>query len=198
MRRLLLSLPVLLVLTSSFVQAQTPPPPPPPSDEGGSTFRHQGALLDRSPQHRDQQLSVFLGLPSSIWYYGFGLGVGARYYIPILHDGFIPAVNDEFGIEFGADFTGAFGYGYFLPIVDIPVEVMWNFHFTQNFSAYAKVGIAFELQFYGSNYYLGRNNLYFTVNPVTAVGLFYKFSNTLSLRAEVGYPWIKVGLAFAL
>jgi hypothetical protein len=30
------------------------------------------------------------------------------------------------------------------------------------------------------------------------VGLFYKVSDAISLRAEVGYPWAKVGLAIGL
>lgn len=185
----------LALMSSSVALADDATTPPP--GEGGSVFRQQGGLLDRSPQRRSQELSFFLGLPYNYFYYGFGVGLGARYYIPILHDGFIPAVNDEFGIEFGADFTGAFG-GYFLPIIDIPVEVMWNFHFTPKFSAYAKVGVALELSIYSNAYLTYSAGTHVGVQPVSGVGLHYKINDTINLRAEVGYPWVKIGLGFNL
>src|SRR5689334_6777873 len=101
-------------------------------------------IFDRSAHRRPFVFSLFTGVP---YYYGFGpVGLGARFYIPILHDGFIPALNDEFGIEFGGDFTfygvwaGYGGYG-----LSIPVEVLWDFHLHPRFDVYGKVGVAFTL-----------------------------------------------------
>ena len=166
-----------------------------------ATFHHQGALLDRSPQHRPQMLSVFLGFPYGYFYYGgFPFGLGARYQIAILHDGFIPAVNDSFEIEFGLDFSGVVGRAFY-PTLGIPVEVMWQFHFTKKFSAYVKVGAVLEINFvpyvctisfcpgvYGP---VG-------VHPIGILGLIYRFTEKVSFRAEAGYPWVKVGLGFDL
>ena len=162
------------------------------------TWRRSGALLDRSPQRRSQMLSIFLGLPYGYFYYGFPFGVSGRYLIPILHDGFLPSVNDSFSIEFGLDLSGAVGTRFY-PILGIPVEVMWQFHFTQKFSAYAKVGVVLEINFVpyvcnvGSVYCRGGA---VSASPIGNLGLMYKFSDKVSFRAEVGYPWVKVGLGF--
>ncbi len=163
-----------------------------------STFRRSGALLDRSPQKRAQMLSLFLGLPYGYYYYGFPFGLGGRYLIPILHDGFLPSVNDSFSIEFGADLSGAVGTRFY-PTLGIPVEVMWQFHFTQKFSAYAKLGAVLEINFVP--YVCAGNNcgpIYSPVSakPIANLGLMYKFSEKISFRAELGYPWVKVGLGF--
>jgi hypothetical protein len=195
MRRSSLLILSLALVSSSVAHADDATAPPPTASVEGGGFHGQGGLFDRSPQRRPQELSFFLGLP---FYYGFGLGLGARYYIPILHDGFIPSINDEFGIEFGADFAGSF-VGYFLPEVDIPVEVMWNFHFTRNFSAYAKAGVALEMVF--ANGAFGpytQTGFYVTARPVGSVGLHLRINDTLNFRVEGGYPWVKVGLGINL
>ena len=154
--------------------------------------------MDRSPQRRSQMLSIFLGLPYGYFYYGFPFGLGGRYLIPILHDGFIPAVNDEFSIEFGADLSGAVGTRFY-PILGIPVEVLWNFHFTQKFSAYVKAGVVLEINFVPYvcvGNVCGATRGVVSASPVGNIGLMYKFSDKISFRAEAGYPWIKVGLGF--
>ena len=163
-----------------------------------SSFRRSGALLDRSPQHRPQMLSIFLGLPYGHYYWGFPFGIGGRYLIPIIHDGFIPSVNDSFSIEFGLDLSGAVG-SRFYPTLGIPVEVMWAFHFTPKFAAYAKVGAVLEINFVPyvcSTFTCGPAYSPVTAAPIGNIGLFYKFSDKISFRAEAGYPWVKVGLGF--
>ncbi|MBL8916600.1 MAG: hypothetical protein JNM17_38220 [Archangium sp.] len=163
-----------------------------------ATFRQSGALLDRNPQKRNMMISVFVGFPYGYYYYGFPFGVGGRFLIPILHDGFIPPVNDSFGIEFGADLSGVLG-AYFYPTIGLPVEVYWQFHFTSKFSAYAKAGVVIE--FNPVPYTCNGNGIcrgYVSASPIGNLGLIYKFSEKVSFRAEAGYPWIKVGLGFDL
>jgi hypothetical protein len=197
MRRFAKLVLVAVTLMARPVLAEDPPPPPPASDTPGeSTYRQRGALLDRSPQRRSQMLSVFLGLPYGYFFYGFPFGLGGRYLIPILQDGFLPSVNDEFSIEFGADLSGAVG-ARFYPTLGIPVEVLWNFHFTQKFSAYVKAGVVLEINFVpyacvGTVVCRGA----VSASPIGNVGLMFKFSEKVSFRAEAGYPWIKVGLGF--
>lgn len=164
-----------------------------------NTFRHSGSLLDRGPQHRSQMLSVFLGVPVGYYgyygyYSGFPIGIGGRYLIPIIHDGFLPPVNDSFNIEFGVDFSGVLGRAFY-PVLSIPVEVMWQFHFTPKFSAYAKVGIALEFNFV-SYCAGGFCRTLVTAGGIGNVGLVYKLADKISFRAEAGYPWVKVGLGF--
>ncbi len=162
-----------------------------------SRYRESGSLLDASDQHRDMQLAFFVGLPWSYWY-GFPIGLGARFYVPIVHNGFIPPVNDEFGIEFGADFWGAIVPSYFYANVDLPVDVKWNFHITDRFAAYAKAGLA--LQFYinrqgycGGYGYCGVVGAY----PSGALGIEYRVASKLLLRAEAG-TWVRIGLGINL
>lgn len=173
--------------------------PPAGSDTPSeSTMRRQGALLDRSPKRRPQMLSIFLGLPYGYYYYGFPFGIGGRYLIPIIHDGFIPALNDSFSIEFGLDLTGAAGNRFYATL-GIPVEVMWAFHFTEKFSAYAKVGAVLEINFVPyvcSGGFCGAARGVVSASPIGNIGLMYKFSDKISFRAEAGYPWIKIGLGF--
>ena len=159
--------------------------------------RDRGFLLDRSDHDRPQMLSLFAGLP---YYYGayrgFPAGFGLRYYVPLVRDGFLPAVNDEFGIEFGGDLA-AFSYpGGAYYGLSIPIEVLWDFHFLPRVDAYAKAGAAFAVGF-GSYYYPGPAPAPYGVYPIMALGLRLKLTDLVYLRAEVGYPWAKLGLAFA-
>jgi hypothetical protein len=154
----------------------------------GEGMHRSGFLLDRAEHSRPMLLTVQAVLPYGYFGYGFPVGVGGLFYIPLVKDGFISPVNDEFGIDFGADVIFHLGYAYPLDII-IPVSVLWKFHITDKFAAYAKVGAALRI-WPGSLH---------AVWPdfVTAVGLDWMFSKSIGLRAEVGYPGIKVGLNFA-
>jgi hypothetical protein len=148
-----------------------------------------GGLLDANSHSRPVLLSVHGVLPYSHFYYGgFPFGVGASLYIPLVRDGFIPPVNDEFGLDFGADaifFAGnrnVFGLW-------VPVSLLWTFHFTESFAAYVKAGIA--LRFWPGDV------LPFYPDFVGAIGLNWMFAHSVGLRVEAGYPGLKVGLLFA-
>ncbi len=156
-----------------------------------------GTIQDAGAHQRPQMLSFFLGLP-----YGYGgcgffngpggcgfpVGLSVRYYIPILHEGFIPPANDSFGIEFGADLALYTRNGYFF--LGIPVEARWDFHFHQKFQAYVKAGLGLGIHGGPNNGYAG---IYFT----TGLGLLFHITESVSLRAEAGFPWVKLGVGFA-
>jgi len=167
-----------VLATSSVALAQ---------EEGGGMHR-SGFLLDRSAHSRPTMLTLQAVVPYGYFGYGFPIGVGALFYIPLVQDGFIPPVNDEFGIDFGGDIIFHLGYTYPFDLI-IPVSVLWKFHFTDTFAAYAKVGAALRI-WPGSLH---------PVWPdfVTAVGLDWMFARTVGLRVEVGYPGIKVGINIA-
>jgi len=186
-----------------------PPPPPPPLEESGPTtvespssgewsVKGQDGLLDKSTGHvRQPMLSFFLGFPFGTGYgysgyYGvFNFGLGARFYIPIVQEGFLPMLNDSFGIEFGADTIfvfGGFGYGLGFAL-GIPVEARWSFHIFPKLEAYAKLGIGLGLFFWSG------------VTPypifVANVGVLFRLNKTFYLRAELGSPAVKVGIGIA-
>ncbi|MEY4579677.1 MAG: hypothetical protein RL701_4380 [Pseudomonadota bacterium] len=153
-----------------------------------------GSLKDSSPQDRPQMISFFTGFQFNRYIsYGFPLTLGGRYYFPIVPNGFIPSLNDEFGIEGGIDFLLLFGDRTFFGF-GIPVDAMWSFHFTPNFDAYAKIGFIFGNVF-GRDYYYSNTGFWFDFRP--AVGLRLKINDALFFRAEVGYPSIMAGLGFA-
>ncbi len=167
-----------------------------------SVVRRSGGLLDSSPQTRHHMLSFFAVLP---WYYGFGVGLGVRYAIPIVPQGFIPKLNDSVELEFGADIFTAyyydyaygpnFGGGYSYTALAIPLEGRWTFHITDRFSAYGKAGVGWALGFgpydrfrpgYGGGLYL-----------IFCPGVLFKVSDTIALRAEVGNFGLRGGIGIA-
>ncbi len=155
--------------------------------EGGGGMRRSGYLLDASPQQRDMRLAIFGVLPYGYFGYGgFPVGVGATFYIPLVKDGFIPPLNDEFGIDFGADAFIFFGYGVAPIAFWVPVSVLWTFHFTDKLALYAKAGVALRI-------WPGFVNAVFP-DFTTAVGLNFMLSKGFGLRAEAGYPGIKLGI----
>jgi hypothetical protein len=164
-------------------------------DEGGgkSAVRQPGGLLDRSSQERSPMLSFFGILP---WWYGFGAGVGARYTLPIVPNGFINEVNDSVELEFGGDVWFAnYGFGN-LDVgytgLAIPAEGRWTFHITPKFSAYAKVGVGLVTRFWNDdvNDNFAKTGLYFD----STLGALYELNDSLSLRAEAGYAGLKAGV----
>jgi hypothetical protein len=162
-----------------------------------------GTLLDASSHRRPQQLSVFLGLP---WYRGFGGvfpgGIGGRFYFPLLHDGFLPGVNDSLGLEVGADLS-FYAYWRNAPLglsLAVPFEAMWQLHVLPRLAAYLKLGVALDFGFANTcspNGYCGPNG-YIWPFVVATGGLAVQLTQAIALRLEVGYPWLRLGLGFAL
>ena len=149
----------------------------------------EGWLMDSSDQPRPLLISVHAVLPYSRFGLGnFPIGVGASLYVPILRNGFIPPVNDEFGIDFGADAIFFLGYQYPFALW-VPISVLWTFHFTETFAAYVKAGVA--LRFWPGD------PLPLYPDFVGAIGLNWLFARSFGLRVEAGYPGLKVGLLFA-
>ena len=154
-----------------------------------------GGLMDESPQIRPMMLSFFAGLHYGHYAaLGLPLTLAGRFYIPLVENGFIPPLNDEFGLEFGIDFnitflssiyneSTLFGFG-------VPVDVLWDFHITPNFDAYAKLGLVLGSNFSDFSY----GGFWWTIRE--AVGLRLKITEGLYFRAEAGYPAIMAGLGF--
>jgi hypothetical protein len=155
-----------------------------------------GSIRDTTPQERPQMLSFFTGIHYGHFVgWGFPLTIGARYYIPLVHDGFIPPINDEFGIEFGADFDVTFLSSIYVENVligfGIPVEAVWDFHFSSKFDLYAKFGVVMGSAFSDYNY----GGFWWALRET--VGIRLKISEAVCFRAEAGYPSVLVGFGFA-
>jgi len=196
-----------MLIAGSALASDPPPPPPPPPDSGdsassspnagGGGLRSPDGLFDTSTgKKRPMLISAFLGIPYGYIGYGFSIAVSGRFYFPILSDGFAPSINDEFGIEGGVDlgtlFYGFGGSNYTWFLLNVPVEAMYDVHLFPKFDVYVKAGLALHLWF-GDHVVTG----YVPIDFVGAVGLRYKFTDSLYLRAEAGYPFIKIGIGFA-
>jgi len=165
--------------------------------DGGGAMRQPGAFFDTTPQQRPMMISAFTGIHYGYYAaYGFPLAIGGRFYVPLVHGGFLPSVNDEFGIEPGLDFTftflssiydesTVFGFG-------VPVDAVWDFHITSSFDAYAKLGFVFGNVFSDFGY----GGFWWTIR--SAVGMRLKLSDAVYFRAEVGWPALLAGFGFAI
>ena len=154
-----------------------------------SAMHRQGYLLDGNESDRDFVLSLHGVLPWGYFGYAgaFPIGAGASFYVPLVRRGFLPRVNDEFGLDFGAD--AIFFTGYADPFaVFVPVSVLWTFHFTPTFSAYFKAGAAVR-------FWPGYVNAVYP-DFIVGAGLSWMFASKVGLRIEAGYPGLKIGVIF--
>jgi hypothetical protein len=208
LKRLVTALGVAVFLVSAFPKAAHAEPRLMPlyaedeSSNADEAVSSGGGIRDRGPHHRPQMISFFAGLP---FYYGFGLGVGFRYTIPIVHDGFIGTINNSVELEFGADMGLFFPvYNYALFGLGIPAEGRWTFHITDKFSAYGKAGLELGLAIGNYPYYayggpgLGFYSGAFGFIPVFGPGLLFKVSDKIHLRAEALTTGVRGGIGIQL
>lgn len=207
MRRQLASLLIVsTLLTAGFASAEEAAATPATTDNAATAASDSAAsasnwfgsgLNDTSSHMRPNQFSVMANIGFG---YGFGIGAGARYAISIMDDGFIPSLNDQFLIEFGADFNAYFGFfggGIWLQI-PIAGGVRYQFFFTDSLAAFVHIeaGLSIFPQGFGAPT-TGLFNLF------APFGFYYSFTvggmlnlGSVVLRAEVGWPFVKVGVAF--
>lgn len=161
------------------------------ADTGGSGIRAQGALLDASEKtERPMILSIHGYFPYHSFYGGyFPIGGGASFYIPLVKNGFIGKLNDEFGIDFGVDAIVRINSPWPFSL-HIPVGVQWKFHILSNLEVYAKLGLQADIWF-------GYTAGYLPVWPVGMVGAHYFFSKGFGLKLEAGSTGVRFGVALA-
>ena len=146
---------------------------------------------------------------------GTGFGVGGRFSIPIVQNGFVPSINNSVAITFGLDFLhygSNCGYGprdltyscsanylYF------PIAMQWNFFVAQKWSVFGEPGLFIYHGFFDSycppNPNGGCYDLGYTatsVRPAFYVGGRYHFNEKVSLTMRIGYPTISVGVSWFL
>lgn len=154
---------------------------------------------------RPFQLDVHAGFT----FWGLGFATGARFGIPLLHNGFIPNLNNAVYLNFGLDFYyirshrepcagnpgGCDVYG---PGFGIPVALHWEFYFSDQWSAFAEIGA----QFFAHPAWLsGDDGGGFRWREpgawfVWALGGSYHFNENILLTVRVGSPYIAGGLTF--
>lgn len=193
--------------------ATTPPPgamgepPPPPAYTSTSVAPAPGY----TPPPPFAAAPVNRGL--SLWalapyhYGGLGLGLGARYAIPLGIPSLIPGgrIRDNWSLEFGADFFhysidyggGLFGseYSYSVNQLYPAVGMQWNVWLNDRFAVYPKIEGGYLIGWVSdtSGYSAPSYNAPYVAG---IAGLIFKLGETFALRAEVGSFGLKGGISF--
>ncbi len=134
----------------------------------------------------------------------WALGLGARVDIPIVGDGFIETLDDEFGISLGADIAFVSwtydhrceGYGCWNDwSLWFPVVAQWNFYLTPEWSVFPELGGAFVLYDCGPNDAKGVCAL---GSPVVSFGARWHFAPPrVALLLRVTFPFgAQIGITF--
>jgi hypothetical protein len=182
-----------------------------------STIRQPGAHPNYSVEIEPHLLAALFLTRA-----GEGVGLGGRFTIPIVKNGFVSTINNNVGIGFGLDwahYNGCYYYYYRDPFFYdcpsfntfiIPVVMQWNFFLAKHWSVFAEPGMAFEYGTFGScpGYYYdaaGRIHYYacgpgpnrFNWDPfVLFVGGRFHISDGVALTMRVGWPYFSFGVSF--
>jgi hypothetical protein len=134
---------------------------------------------------------------------GNAFGVGGRFSIPIVKNGFVKTINNSVAITFGADLLwGSWcNAGCGVTSLDFPVALQWNFYVAQRWSVFGEAGLYIWHNFYGDcTAAVGcpgqPGNGW--VDPAFFAGGRYHFNDKVSLTMRIGFPTASVGVSFFL
>jgi len=153
---------------------------------------------------------------------GQGYGLGGRFTIPIVKNGFVSTINNSVGIGFGLDWAHYNGcdyynyydprYGYDCPNFNTfvsPVVMQWNFFLSTHWSVFGEPGFALEYGTWGGcngayidpngnvhNYACPNRPNPFSIEPVFFFGGRFHFSESAALTMRVGWPYFSIGISF--
>jgi hypothetical protein len=206
MNRALSSLAAALVGAATLLAA--------PGARADDTIKHPG-------DHPDYAVEIE---PHGLWgwshyYYSpsDGFGLGARFSIPIVSNGFVPSINNSVAIGFGVDWLHYSGTGcyYFGPrgpapncyvlgdanYLFFPVVMQWNFFVARRWSVFAEPGLAIYHGFFDfcGNVPPGQpcaNPTSTGVDFALYLGGRFHFSEHAALTMRIGYPTFSIGVSF--
>lgn len=144
---------------------------------------------------------------------GTGWGAGFRGTVELLHNGFIPKINNSVGIGFGIDYLRYDGWQgprgtcqEFVPgpagvpicvrvsgrdhvnYFYLPVVLQWNFWLHKSWSVFGEPGLALYV-----------NDGHVDFEPfVLYLGGRYHFNDHIALTLRLGYPSFSLGVSFLL
>jgi hypothetical protein len=133
-----------------------------------------------------------------------GYGVGVRFSIPIVDNGFISSINNSVAIGFGADLVHYdwcwYGNnGCSANYLDFPVVMQWNFFVAQRWSVFGEPGLFIFDGFFNDcpngNSCPGRP-WGFGVEPALFLGGRYHLSSSTALTMRIGFPSFSFGFSF--
>jgi hypothetical protein len=170
----------------------------PAARSGGGGSRGDLIIKDTSDHRRPMALSVMAYVP---WWYGVGIGFSTAFEIPIMHDGFLPNVNDSFSIEpsFGfayVDYYSGWDDDYAL-LFRPAVAALWSFHLKEHLRVYGIVNFGYtRVNRYWNDRRLGRDfdDGYNHFYGEAGAGVIWNFAQRWAVRGEVAFHGIRGGI----
>jgi hypothetical protein len=176
---------------------------------GGGVVLTAPALADDTIKHPGEhptygvEIEPHLLLATGGAYSAGGYGVGARFSIPLVKNGFIDEINNSVAISFGLDLMHYDSCWYFgncsADYLDFPVVMQWNFYVADRWSVFGEPGFVFYHGFVGdcppNNECLSSPRTTF-LEPAIYLGGRYHFSEKAALTMRIGFPTLSVGVSF--
>ncbi len=137
--------------------------------------------------------------------WGDGIGVGGRFSIPIVDNGFVSTINNSVAIGFGLDvlwFNGCYydRGGCSATGFDFPVVMQWNFFVAQHWSVFGEPGLVVYHNSWncpgGPCPAYGNADTF--LEPALFIGGRYHISDSVSLTMRLGFPSFSFGASFFL
>ncbi len=136
--------------------------------------------------------------------WGGGVGLGGRFTIPVVDNGFVSTINNSVGVGFGLDvlwYNGCYyaGGGCTATGFDFPVVMQWNFFVAQRWSVFGEPGLVIYHNNWscpGGCYNYGNAETF--VEPALFVGGRYHVSDSVALTMRIGFPSFSFGGSFFL
>lgn len=148
-----------------------------------------------------------------------GWGLGGRFSIPIVKNGFVSSINNSVAIGFGLDwlsYGGCYHYGRWargyapdcgrVGVFWAPVVMQWNFFLSTHWSVFGEPGLAFHHSSWSAQCpgvdNAGRLYTYDCGDTDNGIdfaffaGGRYHFSESMALTMRIGSPYFSVGLSF--
>jgi hypothetical protein len=186
--------------SSGGIDNEMPPgdPPKPPPAAVLEEKPIEGSIKDVSEKRRPYGVSLDAYMP---WLGGFGGGFKVSAEIPIMHNGFIPSINDSFSLEprfmFSYQSWSSFQARDDLYVMGFTpaAAAVWSFYFKTNLRLYAFVALGFTIV-KAANFEVNglSNRFYHDVGP----GMYWDFAQHWSLRAELGYSGMRLGITYLI
>lgn len=174
---------------------------------------HAQSLIKSPGDHPDYKVEVepHLDLGWANRWASNGVGLGGRFSIPVVKNGFVPTINNSVAISFGLDYlrySGCYGTGTLFKYANctgagfllLPVAMQWNFWLSPKWSVFGEPG----LYIYHGVYDDPCDGLGAICSSPSRTGvdvLFhaggrFHFNDTVALTMRVGYPTLSVGVSF--
>jgi len=180
--------------------------------------RADESIIKRPGDHPNYSVEIEPHLLAAFFRYGAtGIGLGGRFTIPIVKNGFVSTINNNVGIGFGLDwihysgcYYGRWYYysGCYYNSFWFPVDLQWNFFLTKHWSVFGELGLGIIYSdwggYYGPQPCCDRFGCYdcgpsrWGLEPVIFVGGRYHFSDAIALTLRLGWPYISFGVSFML